>query len=127
MFFDSQEFSVYSMNYEEIAAQPPDAIKSIIWEGHGLFSWILENSHRHEKQISGEVNNNGQQYSYEARVTVKLKWVSLPPIERVKEKMLICLIHSIVRLIEHVRFHIEALPMKVYMNSLVWNSLHRLY
>lgn len=119
MFFDSQEFSVYSMNHEEIAAQPADTIKSIIWEGHGLFSWILENSHRDEKQISGEVNSNGQQYPYEARVTVKLKWVSSPPIERVNEKMLICLIHSFVRLIEHGRFHIEALPMKVYMNSMV--------
>ncbi|GAB5587713.1 hypothetical protein Unana1_02613 [Umbelopsis nana] len=80
MFFESQEFSVYSMSYEEIATQPPDTVKNIIWEGHGLLSWILENDQNEDKQISGEVNTaNQQQYTFEVRVTLKLKWTNRTP------------------------------------------------
>lgn len=76
MFFNSQEFSVYSMSYEEIAAQPPDTAKNIIWEGHGLFSWIIENDERDNKYISGEVyTTSNPSYTTEIRVTLKLKWV----------------------------------------------------
>lgn len=76
MFFDSQEFSVYSMSYEEIAAQPPDTAKNIIWEGHGLFSWIIENDQRDNRHISGEVyTTSNHSYTTEIRVTLKLKWV----------------------------------------------------
>ncbi|KAI9287318.1 hypothetical protein BC943DRAFT_319490 [Umbelopsis sp. AD052] len=78
MFFDSQEFSVYSMSYEEIAAQPPsDTAKNIIWEGHGLFSWVIENEQRENKQISGEVfTTSNHSYMTEIRVTLKLKWTN---------------------------------------------------
>jgi hypothetical protein len=77
MGFDSQAYSVYSVNYEEMKyQQQPHSMSTIIWEGHGLLSQVIEIDTRDEKEISGEVYPcNSQLYSFEVHVTLNLKSV----------------------------------------------------
>lgn len=77
MGFESQAYSVYSINHEELKyEQQPNSNSSIIWEGHGLLSQIIDTDGRDEKEISGEVYPcNSQQHTFEVHVTINLKSV----------------------------------------------------
>ncbi|KAG2176222.1 hypothetical protein INT43_005456 [Umbelopsis isabellina] len=80
MGFDGQAYSVYSINHEELKyEQQSNSNSSIIWEGHGLLSQIIDTDIRDEKEISGEVYPcNSQQHTFEVHVTINLKSVSKP-------------------------------------------------
>ncbi|ORZ21197.1 hypothetical protein BCR42DRAFT_407046 [Absidia repens] len=68
------DLSIYSANFQESGngSHHVDQLDSLIWEGHGLMSWVMEDQHTSEIYVNGKVNQHHIDVYVELQPT--LKW-----------------------------------------------------
>lgn len=71
--------AVYTANFEEIDHKSVASDENIVWEGHGLTSWILNDNNHNETSVTARLTkSNQEQDSYIAEVILQLHPVSGP-------------------------------------------------
>ncbi|CAO3589640.1 unnamed protein product [Absidia cylindrospora] len=73
MICGEHDLSVYSANFQEsgTSAQYVDQANNLIWEGHGLMSWVMEDQHSSEIYVNGKHNQDHFDVCLELQPTMK--------------------------------------------------------
>ncbi|SAM04984.1 hypothetical protein [Absidia glauca] len=68
------DLTVYSTNYHESQSSSPHSEQdnNLIWEGHGLMSWVMEDQHSDQVYVSGKLNHQHIDVRLELQPT--LRW-----------------------------------------------------
>ncbi|GAB5593091.1 hypothetical protein Unana1_07991 [Umbelopsis nana] len=65
--------AVYTANFEEIDHKSVASDENIVWEGHGLTSWILNDNNHNETSVTARLtSSNQEQDAYIAEVLLQL-------------------------------------------------------
>jgi hypothetical protein len=65
--------AVYTANFEEIDHKPVASDENIVWEGHGLMSWILNDNNHTKTSVMARLSKpNQERDAYVAEVLLQL-------------------------------------------------------